>query len=37
MMEVPDRKFLDLVSELRIRHAEEEICAKMEKAALTNL
>ena len=37
MMEIPDRKYLDLVSELRVKHAEEKIIAKMEKAALTNL
>jgi hypothetical protein len=30
-------KFLDLVSELRVKHEEEEIIAKMERAALTNL
>ena len=37
MVEVPDRKFLDLVSELRVNHLEEEITEKMEKAAVSNL
>lgn len=34
MREEPDIKFLDLVSELRVKYEEEEIIAKMEKTAL---
>jgi PAS domain-containing protein len=37
MKESPEVQFLDLVSELRVKHEEAEIVKKMERAALINL